>query len=828
MKLTVVKKIIVLGIIPSLAIMFFLYTVLENKIYAKIDAGRAQELTRYAVSAGNLAHEMQKERGNSAVYLASGGNKMKGDLEDSKRNTDKALASFQQFMASFTIKRYGSEFGLKVSSVLSHLNDLQAKRGAVAALSITKEDATRYYTTTIDGFIRSFENVALQATHPLISTPTSAYINFLSAKELTGIERAAMSGIIAANKPIGANDLNTWMAAWKGQERLLNNFEYLASKEALSFYKANHSGQVVEKVSGIRNLLLEKTNEGNFGITPDDAFEATTQRINVLKTIEDFQADEIQRLSQTIATEATHAVILYSIIGGGVLAIVFFLTVVIGRAITRPLNKMITVAGEFARGDINNEIDVRQQDEIGNLADAFRNMQATLRGISKELGELIQNTKDGRLNTRGNQSAFKGCWSELVGGVNELIDTFVAPIKLASTSLGRISTGDIPEKITDEYKGDFNEIRNSLNVLIISTNEVTRLAEDIAGGNLMVEVKMRSQQDKLMQALDSMVKGLTGIVTNVKATAENMASGSQELSSSAEQMSQGATEQASAAEEASSSMEEMVSTIRQNADNAQQTEKIATKSSGDVREGGDAVIKTVSAMKDIAGKISIIGEIARQTNLLALNAAIEAARAGEHGKGFAVVAAEVRKLAERSQTAAGQISELSSSSVAVAEKAGQMLSKIVPDIQKTAELVQEISAASSEQNKGAEQISKAIQQLDTVIQQNAAASEEVATTAENLAQQTEELKNAISFFRTNDTDNAKGVNRFTGVKPHPKAVHKAPVKHLPQKETQKGHAVAGRLAATTSPRGYALEMGEASNNGGDAEDAKFERQALVK
>jgi len=828
MKLTVVKKIIVLGIVPSLAIVFFLYTVLENKINAKVDAGRAQELTRYAVSAGNLTHELQKERGNSAVYLASGGNKMKGELEDSKRNTDKALASFQQFMESFTIKRYGSEFGSKVSSVLSQFNDLQAKRSAVAALSITKEDAIRYYTTTIAGFIQSFENVALQATHPQISTPTSAYVNFLSAKELAGIERAAMSGIIAANKPIGAHDLNTWMSAWKGQERLLSNFEYLASKEVLSFYKANHSGQVVEKVSGIRNLLLEKAGEGNFGITPDEAFEATTLRINALKGIEDFQAGEIQKLSQTIATEATNAVILYSIIGGGVLAIVFLLTMVIGRAITKPLKKMITVAGEFALGNINNEIDVRQRDEIGNLADAFRNMQTTLRGISKELGELVVNAKDGKLDTRGNKSEFKGCWSELVGGVNELIDAFAAPIKLASTSLSRISTGDIPEEITDEYRGDFNEIKNNLNVLIHSTNEVTCLAGEIAGGNLMVDVRMRSQQDKFMQALDSMVKGLTHIVTNVKATAENMSSGSQELSSSAEQMSQGATEQASAAEEASSSMEEVVSTIRQNADNAQQTEKIATKSSRDVKEGGEAVIKTVSAMKEIAGKISIIEEIARQTNLLALNAAIEAARAGEHGKGFAVVAAEVRKLAERSQTAAGQISELSSSSVAVAEKAGQMLSKIVPDIQKTAELVQEISAASSEQNKGAEQISKAIQQLDTVIQQNAAASEEVATTAENLAQQAEELKNAISFFRTDDTDNAKDVNTPAEGKPHPKVSHKAPVKQLPQKVIKKNPAVAGRLAAATSPRGYALEMGDARDNGGDAEDAKFERQALAK
>ena len=198
-------------------------------------------------------------------------------------------------------------------------------------------------------------------------------------------------------------------------------------------------------------------------------------------------------------------------------------------------------------------------------------------------------------------------------------------------------------------------------------------------------------------------------------------------------------------------MEEMVSNIRQNADNAQQTEKIALKVAHDTKEGGNAVVETVSAMKEIANKISIIEEIARQTNLLALNAAIEAARAGEHGKGFAVVATEVRKLAERSQVAAGEINRLSATSVQIAEKAGEMLTRIVPDIQKTAELVSEINAASNEQNTGAEQINKAIQQLDQVIQENASVAEEMASTTEEAFSQAEQLQQTIDFFRVVDT-----------------------------------------------------------------------------
>lgn len=811
-----------LGVLPSLATMFFLYAIIGDKIRIKSNADTVCELSQYSINASNLVHELQKERGSSAVYIASGGTKMKNDLEDNKRETDKALAAFQQFMQSFDANRYGSELSSKVNSAVTQLNELHSKRNAVVSLSIQKDEATRFYTTINSSFIQSFENVVLQANHPRISAPASAYVNFISAKELAGIERAVMSGIIAENKAVGATILNNWMTFWKGQERLHNSFEYLASNEVLSFYKSNITGQITDKVSGIRNMILEKAAEGNFGISGDEVFDAATQRINALNNVEGFQANELQTLSGAIAKDASNAVILYSIIGGGALAIVVALTLIIGRAITRPLNKMIVAADEFSKGNVNREIDIYQNDEIGNLANAFRNMQTTLKGISKELGDLIQNTKNGTLNSRGNKDGFSGSWGELVGGVNDLIDAFVSPFKLTSGYMDRIAKGDIPEKITADYKGDFNNIKNNLNTLIQSTNEITHLAEEIAGGNLTVRVEKRSEHDKLMQALDSMVKGLSDIVISVKETADSMASGSQQLSSSAEEMSQGASE------EASSSMEEMTSTIRQNADNAQQTEKIATKSADDAREGGESVTKTVSAMKEIAGKISIIEEIARQTNLLALNAAIEAARAGEHGKGFAVVAAEVRKLAERSQTAAGQISQLSSSSVEVAEKAGQMLAKIVPDIQKTAELVQEISAASIEQNKGTDQINKAIQQLDTVIQQNASSSEEVSATADKLAREAQELKNAVGFFRTDNTTPAKREEKESVVAPPQKAARKANGKHPVQKDVKSPTVGVNRLASAEKTHGYELNMEETGGNGGDALDAGFVRNHVQK
>ncbi len=291
---------------------------------------------------------------------------------------------------------------------------------------------------------------------------------------------------------------------------------------------------------------------------------------------------------------------------------------------------------------------------------------------------------------------------------------------------------------------------------IVITQSISRpirkgveFAETISSGDLTatVDVNQRDEIGQLAEALRGMAKKLRNIVADVIGGADNISSASVQMSSTSQQMSQGATEQASSAEEVSSSMEEMVSNIQQNTDNAQQTEKIAIKAAEDVREGSISVNKTVESMKEIADKISIIGEIARQTNILALNAAVEAARAGEHGKGFAVVAAEVRKLAERSQIAAGEIDDLSKTSVTTAEQSGKLLEEIVPDIEKTAKLVQEIAAASIEQNSGADQVNNAIQQLNQVIQQNAAASEEMATSSEELSGQAEQLKDIISYFK---------------------------------------------------------------------------------
>ncbi len=446
----------------------------------------------------------------------------------------------------------------------------------------------------------------------------------------------------------------------------------------------------------------------------------------------------------------------------------------ISTGISRGLRRTIVLANAVAEGDLDQKVQGGGNDEIRDLTDALNRMTGTLRATA-QLAEAI-------------------------------------------------ADGDLSVEV--EQRSDRDTLGIALNRMTGNLRSVADVAHAIASGDLQVEAKPRSEKDALGMAFAKMLKQLRTVVSEAATAATNVSSGSQELSASAEELSQGATEQAAAAEEASASMEQMAANIKQNAENASQTERIAQQSSKDAGQSGEAVGNAVAAMRTIAEKITIVQEIARQTDLLALNAAVEAARAGEHGRGFAVVASEVRKLAERSQSAATEIGTLSTDTVKAAQQAGEMLERLVPDIRKTAELVAEISAACREQDAGAEQVNQAIQQLDKVTQQNASASEEMSATSEELAAQAEQLQGAIAYFHIDQQDAAPRHVAVAGAKPVVRGGNAERGRTAP---APRSRAVAALRPPVVKPNGHA--QGRAGNGitldfdvgGSDSRDTEFTR-----
>ena len=463
------------------------------------------------------------------------------------------------------------------------------------------------------------------------------------------------------------------------------------------------------------NKVADLASAGNFAAAAElsngDARKAINAAEEVVSQLIEELASQAKAANEAGQVTVEHArMVLLGVVAASVVLAVL-LGLMVTRVISRDLGGEPAHAAELLRrvadGDLSAEIHTRENDTRSMLF-AVKQMVTRLAQVVDGQREVVAAANAGNFDARIDLNGLQGFQRDMGEGLNQLMATTGASVHDVVRVMEALSDGDLTQGIERDYQGAFGQ--------------------------------MKAYVNRTMEKLSE-------VVTEVNTGAESLAGASEEVSATAQALSQAASEQAAGVEETSASMEQMTASISQNTENAKVTDGMATKAAAEAAEGGEAVRATVVAMKQIAQKIVIIDDIAYQTNLLALNAAIEAARAGEHGKGFAVVAAEVRKLAERSQIAAQEIGTVASSSVELAERAGQLLSQIVPNIRKTSDLVQEITAASEEQSSGVGQINSAVTQLSQTTQQNASSSEELAATAEEMSSQAEQLQQAMSFFK---------------------------------------------------------------------------------
>lgn len=541
------------------------------------------------------------------------------------------------------------------------------------------------------------------------------------------------------------------------------------SEKGKALFKAVMDARDVYNPISIKVIELGAANKAEEGYALMEGEMAVLQKkyFAAINAVVEHQTEAVTKAGNQ--ADVDYASTRMIVIAVSVVAFIFgiLLALIVTKSITTPLNEVLSAAESISKGDMSVKVVVDSTEETGQVKAAMAQMVETIKLLVADANMLAVAAGEGKLSTRADASRHQGDFRKIVDGVNNMLEAiYDAVVNNGVNTLAKLSNeGDFSVRITKEYKNDYDVFKRAVNGVADAIDKAIKEESEVYAAMANGDLTKRITSDiwigdlaLVKSSTNEMGEKLQDIIIEVQNAALQITSASEQVSGTAQSLSNGATEQASNLEETASAIEEMTGSINLNAENAKRTDEMASNAARMAEDGGRAVNQTVDAMKEIAGKISIIEDIAYQTNLLALNAAIEAARAGEHGKGFAVVAVEVRKLAERSQVAAQEISKITGDSVKVSESAGELIKEIIPNIKKTAELVQEIAAASAEQNAGIEQINGSMNQLDSVTQQNAAGSEELASASEEMTAQAEGLRTMMSFFIVENTQKVLAPN----------------------------------------------------------------------
>ncbi|WP_373020965.1 methyl-accepting chemotaxis protein [Thiomicrorhabdus sp.] len=809
--LTIRSKLILLATVPLLIALYFGIAASVKAYQVEAEMSRISSLVAVGAKMSALVHESQKERGMTAGYLGSNGNKFAKELPQQQILFDQKSEDLKKALDQINQSLFGEKLRSLIDSSLQQLKKTDQVRQQVKSLKIPLGKALTHYTTLNKMLLSNIEFLTRITHDALIAEKIVAFSNLLQSKERAGIERAVLTNTFAQDR-FAPGFYEKFIGLVTAQNTYMNVFETNATAENLAFYHQAMQDPSIPKVQKMRDIASQNAGTGGFGIDSQLWFKTITQKINQLKAIENHLTEDLIQTTDESASSAFYNLL----IAIAIILVAFTFVIVLATLITREIHKSIERLKNTMRlventGDLSLQVEVIGKDEIADISSRFNHFIGTLKGIIDESNHVLAQVALGDFSIRVSGEA-QGDLVKLKNGVNHSaesvsftmnaltetmtaisngdfsarmdekipsnfrnnVDNAMQSMDTAVTELinviGKLSLGQFDGRIETELKGDMNRLKNNVNQSVeqleVAMSEIIEAIIAQSSGDLTVQIEgnYQGELDRVKSAFNEGSANLNQVIGNVLHTANMVNNASQEVADGNTDLNDRTQNQAAALEETAAAMEELTSTIKHNTENASTADQLSSNARKQAERGHVVMQETIEAINEIRDSsskieeiIGLIDSIAFQTNLLALNAAVEAARAGEHGRGFAVVASEVRNLAGKSADAAKDIKNLieqSSDSIANGsqkiDETSRVLQEINESIQEVGNIVSEISSASKEQQFGVEQVNQAITEIDHTTQQNAALVEETTAAAQSMSHESEQLKAAVAGFKTSN------------------------------------------------------------------------------